>query len=569
MPPLNNQTAAQAIGRLKGSWTRRNTKVRDWYNQLLQVNDLQQEGLESFISNNPRTTYNLALHLITPPDVPMRIPIDPLQDIEVPDTSEVERALRVMWKRVDAFNRTRGRKGWRRELNSYILATGWFAVYADIVDDPRLGTQVCLAEIWSPVDTYPAWDDDVGLSEVVHSQNLTRRAMNRKAEQLGWQLPNLTGDLFPIDDYWYLDEDSGVPTNLVMLQGRIIFGPEPAPDFYRLPVFISPAGGLPDRGSIITNQSWMEHVGEAMLATNEFVQRNYNRQMTFLQQLLRDTAQPVSYEKRSGGNIVNDPNQLYRRGAHFRMGLQDDLGYLAKPPIPVDFRTSLFDIDGMLQRGSLPHMMFGNIQAQVTGYLISQVSASAQQHLTPYAEATTGCQADISNFWLDLIQNHGRRPYELKVPKLPPGVEVEAQLHVNIPGDLTQRGTVARMLNPNFQISQSIIMDLLFPEITDPQREMARVRSELSQQHPIALQINLVRAYNEQAEILRSAGDTDGSNLFRAAATAISQQLQQQISAGGQPPQNGQPSGAFTPPQQVQPRQGIEAAAGVAPGGLG
>jgi hypothetical protein len=305
-----------------------------------------------------------------------------------------------------------------------------------------------------------------------------------------------------------------------------------------------------------------------MLATNEFVQRNYNRQMTFLQQLLRDTAQPVSYEKRSGGNIVGDPQQLYRRGAHFRMGLQDDLGYLAKPPIPVDFRTSLFDIDGMLQRGSLPHMMFGNIQAQVTGYLISQVSASAQQHLTPYGEASATAQSDIANFWLDLIINHGRRPYELKVPKIPPMIEVEAQLHVSVPGDFTQRGTTARLLNPNFQLSQAIIMDMLFPEITDPQREMARVRAEQSQQHPIAISINLVRAYNEQSQILQDAGDSDGANLFAAAAVAVGQQLQQQIQAGGaqQPPNNG--ASPINPNNTVQPGSSLESAAGVAPGGL-
>lgn len=564
MPPLNKDSAGQRISTLKGAWNQRNQKIREWYNQLLLENNLQQAGMESFISNNPRTAFNLALHLLTPPNLPLKIPTEPLLTPVVPNTSEVERALAIMWSRVDKDNRRRGRQSWRRKLNSYLLATGWYAIFAGIEQNPRSKMTECFAEIWSPFDTFPHFDDYLGLDEVVHSYRITLRSLNVKALDLKWKLPtNLSGTDFTIDTYWYLDEDTGQPANLVMMNGDFLQPPIAYPKWPYLPVFVSPAGGLPDEGSIITSQDWQAHVGEAMLATNEFVQNNYNRQMTFLQQLLRDTAQPVSFEKSSGNKVVNNPDELTRRGAHFRMGLQEDLGYLSKPPIPVDFRTQLFDTDSMLQRGSLPHIMYGNIMGQVTGYLISQVSASAQQHLTPYGDASSFAMGEVSNWWLWLIYNESKvsKPYNLAVPKIPENVQVEADLKISIPGDLTQRATVGKMLNPNFRVSEQIVLEMLFPEITDPIRELSRIHAEDAQNHPVAVQINLVRAYNEQADVLQAAGDGDGANMFRAAATAIAQALQQQLQAGaaGQPPQPAA-GGQQQPRQEIQPRQSLEGA---------
>jgi hypothetical protein len=74
-----------------------------------------------------------------------------------------------------------------------------------------------------------------------------------------------------------------------------------------------------------------------------------------------------------------------------------------------------------------------------------------------------------------------------------------------------------------------------------------------------------VAAYNEQADILQAAGESEQSNMFRAAAQLVAQQIQQLAQAPQQPGSNGNGAG---PRPEVQPRQMMESQAGVQPGGL-
>jgi hypothetical protein len=170
--------------------------------------------------------------------------------------------------------------------------------------------------------------------------------------------------------------------------------------------------------------------------------------------------------------------------------------------------------------------MFGNLQGQVNGFLISQVSSSAQQMLSDYGDAFEFCVADVSNLWCEQIEAGSLEPYGLKIPKRPPGVAFVGDLHVQIPGDLTNRATTARMLSPDFRLSEQLVMDTLFPgEISDPSREQARVTSERALQNPIALQIQLISAFEEQARVLQAAGDRDQAQRYLKAAQALDQQL--------------------------------------------
>ncbi len=562
---LNEKQLVEYATYLKTLWTDRNKQIEEWYRILLMEDKLAQKGLESFVSNDPRTAYNLALHLLCPPTVPFRVPVDPLERREIPEGSKVEDTLRVWWDRVDQFNRRRGRKGWLRELVSYILATGWYATLVLALPNKSYKgqeTDEVIAEIWAPSQTYPEFDDDVGLVGVVHSYAITEQALVKKARSLGWSISNIPQPVndtrvsyrtHTLEDLWYFDD--GEVYNAVLVDRKMVKSPTVAEGFEDIPVVISPASGLPDRGSIITDQSWRKHLGEALVATNQSVYHNYNKQFTFMQQLLRDSAQPVSFEKSATGQqIVPDAEQLYRRGAHFRMTPQDDLGYLQKPPIPVELRTMLFDVGNMIQRGSLPHVMYGNIQQQINSYIISVAAASGQQALAPYKEAIETCITDVCNLWLNQVWHQQLRPYGVRTPpKLPDGVQVVSNLRLHIPGDITQRATVSRMLNPEFKLSMAQLYDLLWPEVSDPNRELARINSEDALRHPVAQHLNLIRAYQDQAEILSKAGDDDGAARFTAAAD----QLVNELREGRVGQQRQGAANVAQPRQEVVPR-GLE-----------
>ena len=67
---INASDIISLTTKLKNSWNKRNTKFKDWYN-LLRLNDeMEEDNKESYVSNSPRTNYNLALHLMVPKVIP-------------------------------------------------------------------------------------------------------------------------------------------------------------------------------------------------------------------------------------------------------------------------------------------------------------------------------------------------------------------------------------------------------------------------------------------------------------------------------------------------------------------
>ena len=123
----------------------------------------------------------------------------------------------------------------------------------------------------------------------------------------------------------------------------------------------------------------------------------------------------------------------------------------------------------------------------------------------------------------------------MKIPaELPKDVKLSAEYEVRIPGDLIQRVTTARMMNPDFELSDEKVMDELFPEIKSPVEEMAKVRAGKARKHPIMVTLNLIDALRQEAITLKEAGNSDIANLYEKAAKAaeatISPQPQQQPS---------------------------------------
>ena len=268
VPPPTAGTASEKkafqdrIQGLVNFWGPRNKKFREWYKQLRQTDDLEQKGMESFTTNSPRTNYNLALHLLTPQRVPVKVPNDDLEPNQLAQSGKMESILEDIWDNVDRFNQRRGRARWIRELVGYMLATGWYAIRVGVGDFGH-GDAEAIAEVWSPAQTYPSFDDNVGLTEVVHRYTVSRASVSKMARDMNLTLPAGTArSEVQVDDYWYLGDDDGRVYNCIMVDREWLLRPTLVPDLSVIPVLTSPVAGLPDRGSILNDKSWIEHIGE-------------------------------------------------------------------------------------------------------------------------------------------------------------------------------------------------------------------------------------------------------------------------------------------------------------------
>ncbi|GAH01980.1 unnamed protein product, partial [marine sediment metagenome] len=125
---------------------------------------------------------------------------------------------------------------------------------------------------------------------------------------------------------------------------------------------------------------------------------------------------------------------------------------------------------------------------QMSYLAMANIASAALQVLTPYMEALRGLLSDIDNYQVKMIMEGGFRPYGFKKPdNLPEEFEFDVQADIEIPGYLIQRATVARMLNPKFRLPERWVTDKLFPEIRDPLRTQAQVRTEDAMMHPKAI----------------------------------------------------------------------------------
>jgi|TARA_Y100000310_G_scaffold2292_1_gene2868 hypothetical protein len=558
--PKSATNVITRCGELKNYWSRRDDKFREWYKLIEQVDELKTEHMESFVGNDPRSLYNLVLHMLDT-TIPHRVRRYDASDLKIAEAvAEVNSFYDSAWEDVEySFRRSGPRQSFNRQVLAFLLATGWYSVFSIVAND---GSRV-IADVWNPAQVYPAWFD-AGLSEVAHIFNLGARSARRMARRNGWNVGRVVSDV-TIYDYWWMDEDDlGRPRvwNAVVFDNLLVKN-EPT-RFTEMPIFVSPVGGLPDTGPLsrlsgegsgayIVSDRWKAELGQAVIATNENVYKSWNKWWTFSLQLLRDTAQPRIFVRSQTGKHIVTPQNLFRRGGIFEGGVQDSVDYLSPPPIPLELRATQLDLEAMMQRGGVNWAMYGSAAQRITAYVMAQIAASANQVIKPFHQAFINLLSDIDNFWLDDLRQRGVKPYDFTLPPaLPDTAKVTAEYDIEIPGDLVQRATVARMLDPEFRMSYTYVMSKLFPDVKDAMRERAQIRADQAEAHPSNAFIALVQYYRQQSAYLRNIGDDETAGLYDKAAMAAEALITSAIPPA-QPTQGRLPG----PREEALPRQNI------------
>lgn len=553
---ISNENTMRVVARcneLKTFWQPRDNAMKRWYRLVEMVDELKTEKMESFVGNDPRALYNLVLHLLDT-DIPHRIKHYDMADMDAASAvTEVSRYFKISWQdAVDTFRRSNPRQGLMRTFIGFMLATGWYAMFSINTDD---GSRT-YKEPWNPMEVYPMWDGMLGLDEVAHIYPISAKRAINMAKKNNWTFSNpfrqwkatVGGDV-TVYDYWWADVADEFPFTQT-IWNAIVIGSDMVKyeqtRFKKMPIYVSPVGGLPDMGGLTeasgvatvysstlkvqtqetSTERWKAELGQSIIATNENIYRTWNKWWSYSLQLLRDTAQSRIFERSRSGKAIVKPEDVFRRGAIFRGGPDDSVEFIGTPPIPLELRSTQLDLEAMMQRGGVSWAMHGSVAGQISAYVMSQIAASANQIMKPFHQAIIDALSDMDNDDLEDIKDRGIKPYGWKYPsKLPENAMVSADYDVEIPGDLVQRATTARMLDPDFRLSYSYVMGKLFPDIEDALQERARVRSDMAELHPSNAMIALIQYYRRQAAYLANHGDIESSNLYNMMADLALQQL--------------------------------------------
>ncbi len=509
----------QRANDLRSSWQPRNTMFKDWYNLLSLVDENKTTGLESYTSNDPRTTYNMAKFLLTPKQVSYNIPIADANESQQVIISKIEAFVTRQWNKLERESYKAGRGGWLSYFNKLLLATGWCNVFS-VVDGSNY-----IADIWHPAETFQEFGQD-RLADVAHIYNCSPSEARYKVFTNNYPVTLNSRSNLPVEviDYWCYD-DNGLPENSVII-GNQLAKRKSYPELECIPVYSTPVNGLPDMSPVgVGYQEWRKHIGESILAANADVQRNYNRLLSFLLQTARDTAQPAIIERGEGAGVVK-PSDVGKRGVVWKVGKEETIETLAMPGIPPEIPLQLQNMRNGIQRGGFADGLFTGVDG--SGYLQSLVTANTQQLLTDFNEAGNHVLSDICNSWLHQMRQIGNIE-GVDLSLLPEDAQFVIDNKTSVPGDLIQRATTARQLAPSFTMSSTTVLDLLFPEIKDPNGELVLARKDKAMSNELMAQADLVSAFRDQADALEIEGQRGQANLYRQLAELGLQKITAQM----------------------------------------
>jgi len=505
---------------LERMYSKRQEMFGNWYRLLNLDDELAQENMESFVGNDPRTTWNMGNFLLQPkPLVPRVVTVDgtPLLPSQRDIVPLIEDYFTSVWKAVDGQDTKRGRQSWFWGFIGFLLATGWYALPHLVGPDGKL-----FIDYWNPAQVFPEFDDD-GLVRLARIRTIGENRARSIALREGWAAPERRG---PVIEYqlW------------IRLEGRVFHGvsfdnKEVKPlqlvnGLIEIPILVGAVGGIPN---IVHKLDSTESDGASILSTNEKIYRNFNKQMSFLQQLLRDTANPRIFQRVSGNRkIIASPEEWYARGAFFQGGPNDSIEVIPMPAIPVELTSILFQLRNQAQRGSFSDLAFGNVIQEVSAIILSQAADSARQLLYPYHTGIQFATSMVNTGWYNtLLANPTARPSSW--PDIKPGLmdntRVVTTYNISIPGDLNNRILMAKQLNPRLEIPVDDVMSMMLPEITNVDEALAKLDAEKARLHPSYQVIQIINAFDAAAAQSDRTGNTSLSRLYRIASGQLKRQL--------------------------------------------
>ena len=362
------------------------------------------DGYQSYTSNEPQTYADKVIAWMTGADLVVRIPPNgnPRNTREINNDKErfIIGALRSANERLSR----RLVPPIKDQLSWYIALRGWYAGRAMLVKNPDGDTTIDVTP-WDPMHTYWGIGSD-GLAWACYKVNKTRGEIEA---QYNVRLGDLGGDEDGISVYDYYDAED----NVVVVPGRFIKRKTPH-GAEGVPVFLGPVGAAP----LIQSMEWssiedtLEDFGESVFKSTRNLYENHNFMMSVMLELTaRSRKQGLKVTSRDGTKTLDeDP---YHEGTEISLGQGEDVQPLGLLEMARESGAFMGLVSGEMQRGSLPHTVYGEIPFQLSGFAINTLRQGVETMLVPRVQAMERAYAQIANLLCVQYQTGSFKSMEL------------------------------------------------------------------------------------------------------------------------------------------------------------
>ena len=349
------------------------------------------DGYESYTSNEPRTYADKIISFMSAAQLIIRIPnIEEVREKRNMNDAK-EKFLIGLFAGADERLRRKLQPSLREQLSWYISLRGWYAGRALLHVDSNNKTQIDITP-WDAMHTYWGEGED-GLEWACYKIQKTKgQILNQYGITLDEQ-----DDETPIDVYDFYDtEDNIVCTNDTILKQAT---PHNAG---KVPVFLGMVGSQPlvqnlDETSLTDT---IADYGESVYAGNRQIYDKHNFTMSVMMEMVsRSRKQGIKIVSRDGQKTLDD--DPYRAGAEVSLAQGEDIQPLGLMEVARETGAYMGLVSGELQRGAIPHTVYGDLQFQLSGFAINTLRQGIDTVLRPRITAMEDAYMQISHLLCD------------------------------------------------------------------------------------------------------------------------------------------------------------------------
>ena len=350
------------------------------------------DGYQSYTSNEPQTYADKIISWLAGSDMIVRIPPagNPRNSREV--NNDKERFIIGALKSANERLMKRLQPCLQDQLSWYTTLRGWYAGRALLVKRDDSDTFIDITP-WDPMHTYWGTDGD-GLSWACYKVKKTRHEIESQYNvKLGTERMDEDG----IEVYDFYDRED----NYVAIPHRYI-KKRTAHGGTGVPVFLGPVGANP----LIQSLEWssiedtVEDYGESVFkSTRELYEKHNFMMSTMLELPARSRKQGIVITSRDGQKTLEeDP---YKEGTEISLAQGEDVKPLGLLEVARETGVYMGMVSGELQRGSIPHSVYGELQFQLSGFAINTLRQGVESVLGPRIEALEHAYMQICNLLCD------------------------------------------------------------------------------------------------------------------------------------------------------------------------
>ena len=532
------------------------------------------EGYQSYTSNEPQVYADKLISWMTTAEMVIRIPYGNSEREQRENNDSKERFLAGILKAADDRLMNKFQPTARQQLAWFVALRGWYAGRALLVKDDEGETYVDI-QPWDPMHTY--WGE--GRNGIAWACYKTIRTPSEIKAMWGVDLQGEGTDNTDeegIDVYDFYDsEDNIVCTDDTVLKKRTKHGAD------RPPVFLGPVGATPLVQSITDtgNNDTIEDYGESCYKSSRDLFDKHNFMMSVMLELTaRSRRQGLKVKSRDGTKTLEeDP---FKEGSEIALGQGEDVEPLGLLEMARESGAFMGMVSGEMQRGGLPHSIYGQLEFQLSGFAINTLRQGVETVLVPRLTAMERAYKTIFELMCDQYisgafksievsgqdQNRMYFSEEISSDTIKNAGDVEVSLVGQLPQDEMSKMSMAQIARegPTPLLSDVFIRDnILGLQSADQMDDSIKVQMSESMLPEAGLWTMLQAALRSGREDLAQFYQGELMKLFQMKRMEQLQMMQGMAPQGGGMPPQG-PAGPPPPmggppglPPQVMPNAGL------------